>query len=445
MATAATLAHAETNDLTPYFMPFTANRAFKADPRMLVGAEGMHYLAKDGRHILDASAGLWCVNAGHGRKEIVEAVQRQVETMDYSPPFQMGHPAAFELASRVAAMAPADLDNVFFANSGSEAVDTALKIALAYHRTRGEGQRTRFIGRERGYHGIGFGGISVGGMTANRKMFGAMLPGVDHLPHTYDKEHQAFSRGQPDWGAHRADDLENILALHDPSTVAAVIIEPVAGSTGVLPPPKGYLERLREICDKHGILLIFDEVITGFGRIGAAFASDRFGVVPDMFTMAKGLTNATVPASGVVMKRDIYETFMTGPEWMAELFHGYTYSAHPLAIAAGLATLEVYKTDGLFERSREMESYFEEGLHSLRDAPRVLDIRNFGLMGAIDLEGEPGKPGKFGYDVFVRCYQKGLYVRMSGDSLAFSPPLIVERQHIDQTFETVREVLTELG
>jgi beta-alanine--pyruvate transaminase len=443
MAIAATLAHAETNNLEPFFMPFTANRAFKADPRMLVGAEGMHYLAKDGRRVLDGSAGLWCVNAGHGRREIVEAVQRQVETMDYAPPFQMGHPAAFELAARLAAMAPADLDSVFFANSGSEAVDTALKIALAYHRARGEGHRTRLIGRERGYHGIGFGGMSVGGISANRKMFGAMLPGVDHLSHTHNPEKQAFSRGQPEWGGHLADDLERIVALHDPSTIAAVIVEPVAGSTGVLPPPKGYLEKLRAICDKHGILLIFDEVITGFGRVGASFASERFGVVPDMFTMAKGLTNATVPASGVVMKRKIYDAFMDGPEWMIELAHGYTYSAHPLAVAAGLATLEVYKADGLFERGRAMEASFEEGVHGLRDAPGVTDIRNFGLMGAVDLTPIPGKPGKRGYDTFLACWQKGVYIRMSGDTLAFSPPLIVEQEHIDQIFTTVREAIRE--
>ncbi len=442
--TAASIAHANANDLDPWFMPFTANRSFKQAPRLLVSAEGMHYTSKDGRQILDASAGLWCVNAGHGRKRIVEAVQAQVATMDFAPTFQMGHPAAFELASRVAALAPEGLDTVFFANSGSEAVDTALKIALAYHRSRGEAQRVRFVGRERGYHGVGFGGISVGGISANRKMFGSMLPYVDHLPHTHNLREMAFSRGQPEWGAHLADDLERICALHDPSTIAAVIVEPVAGSTGVLVPPKGYLERLREITEKHGILLIFDEVITGFGRLGKAFASEYFGITPDMMTIAKGLTNATVPASGVVLKPEIYESLMQGPEWMVEFAHGYTYSAHPLAVAAGLATLDVYKEDDLFNRGAALAPVLEDAVHSLKGEPHVIDIRNIGLMAAVELAAVPGAPGKRGYDAFLKAYEAGVYIRLAGDVLAFSPPLIAEASHIETMVETLRKVLRTL-
>ncbi|MCA8926832.1 MAG: aspartate aminotransferase family protein [Alphaproteobacteria bacterium] len=442
--TAASIAHANTNDLDPWFMPFTANRSFKKAPRLLVSAEGMYYTAKDGRQILDASAGLWCVNAGHGRKKIVEAVQAQVATMDFAPTFQMGHPAAFELASRVAALAPEGLESVFFANSGSEAVDTALKIALAYHRARGEGQRVRFVGRERGYHGIGFGGISVGGISANRKMFGAMLPYVDHLPHTHNLKEMAFSQGQPDWGAHLADDLERICALHDPSTIAAVIVEPVAGSTGVLVPPKGYLERLRAITEKHGILLIFDEVITGFGRLGKAFASEYFGITPDMMTIAKGLTNATVPASGVVLKREIYDAMMQGPEWAVEFAHGYTYSAHPLAVAAGLATLDVYKEEDLFNRGNDLVPVLQDAVHSLKGEPHVIDIRNIGLMAAVELAPAEGAPGKRGYDAFLKAYEAGVYIRLAGDVLAFSPPLIAEPSHIEVMVETLRKVLRTL-
>ncbi len=439
--TAASLAHANVNDLEPWFMPFTANRSFKKQPRLLVSAEGMYYTAKDGRKILDASAGLWCVNAGHGRQRIVEAVQAQVATMDFAPTFQMGHPAAFELASRVANLAPAGLDSVFFANCGSEAVDTALKIALAYHRVRGEAQRVRFVGRERGYHGIGFGGISVGGISANRKLFGAMLPYVDHLPHTHNLEHMAFSKGQPEWGAHLADELDRICALHDASTIAAVIVEPVAGSTGVLVPPQGYLERLRELCDKHGILLIFDEVITGFGRLGKAFASEYFGVTPDMMTIAKGLTNATIPASGVILRGDMYDTLMQGPGLGRGVHHGYTYSAHPVAIAAGLATLDVYKEEGLFERGAALAPMFQEALHSLKDEPNVIDIRNIGLMGAVELAPEAGKPGKRGYDVFLKCFEMGVYCRVAGDVLAFSPPLIAEEKHVEEAVETLRKAI----
>ena len=442
--TAASLAHANTNDLDPWFMPFTPNRSFKQAPRLLVSAEGMYYMSKDGRRILDSSAGLWCVNAGHGRKKIVEAVQAQVATMDFAPTFQMGHPAAFELASRIAAIAPPGLDSVFFANSGSEAVDTALKIALAYHRARGQAERVRFVGRERGYHGVGFGGISVGGISGNRKMFGAMLPYVDHLPHTHSLKDMAFSRGQPAWGGHLADDLERICALHDPSTIAAVIVEPVSGSTGVLVPPQGYLEKLRAITEKHGILLIFDEVITGFGRLGKAFASEYFGITPDMMTIAKGMTNATVPASGVVLKQEIYDGLMNGPEWGIELAHGYTYSAHPLAVAAGLATLDVYKEEGLFERGASLAPVLEDAVHSLKGEPHVIDIRNIGLMAGVELAPIPGQPGKRGYNAFLKAFEAGVYIRLSGDTLAFSPPLIAENQHIETMVETLRKVLRGL-
>jgi beta-alanine--pyruvate transaminase len=444
LPTAASLAHANVNDLEPWFMPFTANRTFKKAPRLMVAAQGMYYTAKDGSQIMDAAAGLWCVNAGHGSKRIVEAVQAQVATMDFAPSFQMGHPAAFELASRVANLAPAGLDSVFFANSGSEAVDTALKIALAYHRARGQAERVRFVGRERGYHGIGFGGISVGGISANRKAFGTMLPYVDHLPHTHNLSEMAYSKGQPDWGSHLADELERICALHDPSTIAAVIVEPVAGSTGVLVPPKGYLERLREITQKHGILLIFDEVITGFGRLGSAFAADHFGVTPDMMTLAKGLTNATIPASAVVMRGDIYDDLMNGPEWAVELAHGYTYSAHPVAVAAGLATLDVYKEDGLFERAAALAPAFQEALHSLKGEPHVIDIRNIGLMGAVEMAPIAGQAGKRGYDAFLKCFENGVYLRLTADTLAFSPPLIAEESHIEQAVECLRKVLRAL-
>ena len=444
MSSAGSLAHVDTNNLDSFFMPFTANRQFKKDPRLLVRAEGMYYYTHDDRRVIDAAAGMWCVNAGHCHPKIVEAVQKQVATLDYSPAFQMGHPAAFELAARLAAIAPGDLDFVFLANSGSEAVDTALKIALAYHRARGEGHRTRLIGRERGYHGVGFGGTAVGGIKNNRKAWGALLPGVDHIRHTSDLKEMAFSRGQPEWGAHLAEDLVRLCDLHDPSTIAAVIVEPVAGSTGVLPPPKGYLERLRQICTENGILLIFDEVITGFGRIGASFASEYFGIVPDMMTIAKGLTNATVPASGVIMRKPIYDAFMTGPEWMIELTHGYTYSAHPLALAAGLATLDVYRDEGLFERARDLAPTFEQGIHSMRGLPHVIDIRNMGLMGAVELASRPGHPSGRAYDVFIKCYQRGVYVRFAGDVIAFSPPLIVTADQLTQVFETVAQAIREV-
>jgi beta-alanine--pyruvate transaminase len=401
----------------------------------------MYYWTDDGRRILDGFSGLWCCNAGHCRKPIVEAIQRQAATMDYAPAFQMGHPLAFELANRLAGMAPGQLDHVFFCNSGSEAVDSALKIALAYHRVKGEGSRTRLIGRERGYHGVGFGGISVGGIPANRKMFGTMLAGVDHLPHTHDLAHNAFTRGQPKWGAHLADELERLVALHDPSTIAAVIVEPMAGSTGVLIPPEGYLQRLREITRKHGILLIFDEVITAFGRVGAAFAADVYGVEPDMITFAKGVTSGTVPMGGVIVSSDIYQAFMAGPPAAIELFHGYTYSAHPLACAAGVATLQLYEDEDLFARARRMAPKLEEAAHSLRGAPHVIDVRNQGLVAGIELAARPNAVGARGFETFLRCFEQNVLVRSTGDIIALAPALIVEEAQIDELVGTLKKVL----
>ncbi|HUN48281.1 MAG TPA: aspartate aminotransferase family protein [Stellaceae bacterium] len=432
-----------TNNLEAFWMPFTANRQFKAHPRLLAGAEGMHYQTVDGRRILDGTAGLWCVNAGHGRREIAEAVHAQALKLDYAPSFQMGHPIAFEAAAKLATMLPSGLDHVFFTNSGSESVDTALKIAIAYHRIRGEGTRTRLIGRERGYHGVGFGGISVGGISSNRKFFGSLLPGVDHLPHTHNLEKNAYTRGEPQWGAHLADDLERLVALHDASTIAAVIVEPVAGSTGVLVPPKGYLQRLRQVCDKYGILLIFDEVITGFGRLGASFAAEYFGVVPDLATMAKGVTNGTVPMGAVAARKGIYDAFMQGPEGAIELFHGYTYSGHPLAAAAALATFDIYARDGLFERAKALSGYWEDAVHSLKGLPNVIDLRNIGLVAGIELEPMVGKPAARAFDAFVKCYERGLLIRTTGDIIALSPPLIVEKSHIDEMFGTLGDVLKQ--
>jgi beta-alanine--pyruvate transaminase len=427
-------------DLSAWWMPFTANRQFKDAPRLFSGASGMYYRTPDGRQVLDGTAGLWCVNAGHGRPEIAEAVHRQLLDLDYAPPFQMGHPGAFELSARLARLAPAGLDRVFFANSGSESVDTALKIAFAYHRAKGQGQRTKLIGRERGYHGVGFGGVSVGGLVNNRRMF-PTLPGVDHLSHTHLPAKNAFSVGLPEHGAELADEVERLASLHGGETVAAVIVEPVAGSGGVLPPPKGYLERLRALCDKHGILLIFDEVITGFGRTGAPFAAQRLGVTPDIMTTAKGVTNGVVPMGAVFVNRQIHDAFMQGPPEAIEFFHGYTYSGHPVACAAGLATLDIYAREGLLTRALELEGVFADALHGLRDAPHVTDIRNFGLMGAIDLAPRPGKPGGRGYDVLVGALGRGALVRASGDTLAFSPPLIVSEAQIGELFDTVRQVL----
>ena len=429
------------NDLQPYWMPFTSNRQFKGNPRLLVAAKGLHYTSIDGRQILDGTAGLWCCNAGHGHPKIVKAIQEQAAEMDYAPAFQMGHPKAFELASRVAALAPGDLDHVFFTNSGSEAVDTALKIAINYHRLRGEGTRTRLIGRERGYHGVGFGGMSVGGIANNRKFFGPLLGGVDHLPHTYDRAKQAFSKGEPDWGAHLADELERLVVLHDASTIAAVIVEPVACSAGVFVPPKGYLKRLREICTKYGILLIFDEVITGFGRLGARFAAEYFDVQPDLVTTAKGLTSGAVPMGCVIVRKGIYDTFMTGPDHMIELFHGYTYSGHPLACAAGLAALEVYAEEKLFDNARNLSSYWQETAHGLKGLPNVVDIRNLGLIAAIELEPIAGQPAKRAFDVFLRSLEKGLLVRTTGDIIALSPPLTITRKEVDEIFAKLGEVL----
>ena len=426
-----------------FWMPFTANRQFKAKPRLLAKAQGMHYWTPEGRQVLDGAAGLWCVNAGHGRREITEAVSRQIAEMDFAPVFQMGHPLAFELANEVVRWLPQGLDHVFFTNSGSESVDTALKIALAYHRVRGEGTRTRLIGRERGYHGVGFGGISVGGMVNNRKFFAAQLPGVDHLPHTHDLARNAWTRGEPEHGANLADELERLVALHDASTIAAVIVEPVAGSTGVLIPPKGYLKRLREICTKHGILLIFDEVITGFGRIGAPFASEYFGVTPDMITMAKGLTNGSIPMGAVAAKKEIYDAFMQGPEGAIELFHGYTYSAHPIACAAGIATQRIYREEGLLTRAKDIGDDWADAVHSLKGLPHVIDLRNLGLIGAVELEPIPGKPGARGFDVFVRAFEKGLLARVTGDIIALSPPLIIERSHIDELVGKLAEAIRE--
>jgi beta-alanine--pyruvate transaminase len=435
---------AKPNDLSAFWMPFTANRQFKTAPRMFVAAEGMFYTTDDGRKVLDGTAGLWCSNAGHGRAEITEAIQAQAAELDYAPAFQMGHPKAFELASKLAQMMPPGLGHVFFTNSGSESCDTALKMALAYHRVRGEGQRTRLIGRERAYHGVGFGGLSVGGIAGNRKHFGPLLAGVDHLPHPLDIARNAFTRGQPEWGAHLADDLERIVALHDASTIAAVIVEPLQGSTGVIVPPKGYLEKLRAICDKHGILLIFDEVITGFGRLGVPFAIDYFGVVPDIVTTAKGLTNATVPMGAVFASSKVHDAFMSGPEHLIEFFHGYTYSGHPLAAAAGLATLEVYRKEGTLERGAELSQYFEDAAHSLKGLPHVIDVRNLGLVAGIELEPIPGAPTKRAFEAFLRCFEKNLLIRTTGDIIALSPPLIMEKSHIDEIFGTLAEVLKTL-
>ncbi len=430
-----------TQNLDAYWMPFTANRQFKQAPRILTGADGMIFTDDRGRQILDGIAGLWCVNAGHNRPKIVQAIQRQAALLDFAPPFQMAHPKVFELANRLIELTPAGLNKVFFTNSGSESVDTALKMAIAYHRVRGDASRTRLIGRERGYHGVNFGGISVGGIVGNRKLFGPMLGGVDHLCHTHDPARNAFSVGQPLQGAEFANDLEKLIALHDASTIAAVIVEPVAGSTGVLIPPVGYLQRLREICDKHGILLIFDEVITGFGRTGQPFAAQTFGVTPDLMTAAKGLTNGCVPMGAVFATQAIHDTFMNGPEHLIEFPHGYTYSGHPLACAAALGTLDTYADEGLLTRATQMQGYFAEGLHSLKGLPHVIDIRNIGLIGGVELTPLPGEPGKRAFSLFLDCWEQGLLIRTTGDTVALSPPLIIERSHIDQMIDTLRKAL----
>ncbi|MDI9313095.1 MAG: aspartate aminotransferase family protein [Hydrotalea sp.] len=432
------------NDLEAFWMPFTANRQFKQKPRLFVSASGMYYKTDDGRTVLDATAGLWCVNAGHCRPKITEAVQKQVAELDYAPAFQMGHPKIFELSSQLVSMFPKGYDYAFYTNSGSESVESALKIALAYHKMRGEGGRTRLIGRERGYHGVNFGGISVGGIVNNRKFFGTLLTGVDHLPHTHNLAKNAFSKGVPQHGAELADDLERIVTLHGADTIAAVIVEPMAGSTGVLIPPKGYLQKLRDICTKHGILLIFDEVITGFGRLGSPFAVDYFGVEPDMVTTAKGLTNGVIPMGAVICKKHIYDAFMKGPEHMIELFHGYTYSGNPVATAAGLATLETYREEKLFERARDLAPYWENALHSLKGMPHVIDIRNLGLVGAVELEPMKDQPTKRAFSAFLKAFDKGLLIRTTGDIIALSPPLIIEKKEIDQIVTMLGDILKTL-
>jgi len=425
-----------------FWMPFTANRQFKKAPRLLARAEGMYYWTPEDRKILDGTSGLWCVNAGHCRPKIVQAVQKQVAQMDFAPTFQMGHPVAFEFAERLARIAPGGFSRVFFTNSGSESADTALKIALAYHRARGESGRYRLIGRERGYHGVNFGGMAVGGITANRKFFGPGVAGVDHIRHTHDPARNAFSKGQPKHGVEFADELERLCVLHDPSTIAAVIVEPVAGSAGVLVPPLGYLERLREICTRHGILLIFDEVITGFGRLGKPFGAQRFNVMPDLFTTAKGLTNATVPMGAVFVKDAIFEAFMQGGEGI-ELFHGYTYSAHPAACAAGLATLSIYQDEGLLTRAKEMAPAFEKAAHGLRGLPNVIDVRNYGLVAGIELEPIAGSPTKRAFDIYLKCFERGLLIRTTGDTIALSPALIIEQKHLDELFGILSQAIRE--
>jgi len=432
------------SDLDAYWMPFTANRQFKANPRLLAKASGMYYETTDGRKILDGVAGLWCVNAGHGRKEITQAVARQLEVMDYAPAFQVGHPGAFDLANALVKIAPPGLDHVFFTNSGSESVDTALKIALAYHRAKGDAARVRLLGRERGYHGVGFGGISVGGMVANRKAWpGAMIPGVDHLRHTHDLQRNAFTRGLPAHGMELADDLERLVALHDASTIAAVIVEPIAGSTGVVLPPQGYLQRLRQICDKYGILLIFDEVITGFGRTGSPFAAQEFGVTPDLITCAKGLTNGAIPMGAVLASKQVYDAFMQGPPGAIELFHGYTYSAHPTACAAGLATIAIYENEKLLTRAKQTGVAFEQAVHGLRGLPHVIDIRNYGLVAGVELEPIAGSPGARAFGIYLKCFERGLLIRTTGDIIALSPALIIEPKHIDELFGILSQALKD--
>jgi beta-alanine--pyruvate transaminase len=426
------------------WMPFTANRAYKISPRQLKSAKDMHYVSDDGRQILDGTAGLWAVNAGHCRTSIVEAIRKTAAELDYAPPFQLGHPLAFELASRLAKIMPVGLDRIFFTNSGSESVDTALKIALAYQRAIGQSSRTRLIGRERGYNGVGFGGISVGGIVNNRRQFGTLLTGVDHLPHTHNLEHNAFTKGRPAWGAHLADNLESIVTLHGAETIAAVIVEPMAGSTGVLVPPVGYLEKLREITKKHGILLIFDEVITAFGRVGGATASGTLGVTPDLITMAKGLTNAAVPMGAVAVSRHVHDGVVEGGPDGIELFHGYTYSGHPLAAAAGLATLDLYKAEGIFEHATSLHGYWQDAVHSLKGKRHIIDVRNMGIVAGIELEPRPGAPTKRAMELFHKCFDNGLLVRATGDIIALSPPLTLEKVHIDEMVGRIGDLLETL-
>ncbi len=430
----------KTNDLSAFWMPFTANRQFKKNPRIFVGAERMHYITDDGRRVLDGTSGLWCVNAGHCRPKIVEAIQKQAATLDFAGTFQMGHAKAFECASRLVNIAPKGFDHVFFTNSGSESVETALKMALAYHRAKGNAGKVRLIGRERGYHGVNFGGTAVGGISNNRKMFGSLLSGVDHIRHTHDIGKNAFTRGEPEHGADLADDLERLVALHDASTIAACIVEPVACSTGVIIPPKGYLKRLAAICAKHDILLIFDEVITAFGRLGTPFGTDYFGVAPDIITTAKGVTNGTIPMGAVFVTSKIHDAFMNGPDNVIDFFHGYTYSGHPMACAASIGTLDTYYDEGLLTRATELSSYWEERLHTLKGMPHIIDIRNIGLIGAIEFDPSPGEPGKRAYDRFVKAFENNLLIRQTGDIIALSPPLIISKAEIDQLFDTLTMV-----
>jgi beta-alanine--pyruvate transaminase len=434
-------------NLEHYWMPFTDNRRFKAKPKMVTAAKDMHFTTAEGRQVLDGLATLWCVNAGHTRPRIVEAIRKQAGELDFAASFSLGHPLAFRLAERIAALAPAGMGHVFFTNSGSEAVDTALKIAIAYHRLRGEGTRTRFVGRERSYHGVNIAGISIGGVAANRKAYsGALLPGVDHLRHTHDPN-RVFVRGCAEKGAELADELEErIIALHDASNIAAVIVDPVSASGGVLVPPKGYLARLRDICTRHGILLVFDEVITGWGRLGAPFAAQHFGVEPDLITFAKGVTSGAVPLGGVIVKDSIYQAFTSSQGAGIEFFHGYTYSGHPLACAAGIAALETYEEEKLFSRAKgPLAQNFEDGIHALKGLPNVIDCRNLGLIGAVELAPRPGAYGARAFDAFEKCWDKGVFVRPVGDSIAFCPPLIAEKKHLDQMFGTVSEVLKGLA
>jgi beta-alanine--pyruvate transaminase len=430
-------------DTSAWWMPFTANRQFKAAPMLLARAQGMHYFTPDDRPVLDGAAGLWCVNAGHGRREIVDAVSAAIGELDYAPPFKIGHPLAFRAAKALATVLPAGFGNVFFVNSGSEAAETALKIARAYHVARGQPERVWLIGRQRGYHGVNFGGISVGGIPHNRAAFGPLLQEVDHLRDTHDPARSAFARGQPEHGAEFADDLLRIVAEHGADNIAAVIVEPMAGSTGVLPPPKGYLERLRAICSEHGILLIFDEVITGFGRLGAPFATQRFGVDPDMIAMAKGMTNGTIPMGGVAVRSHVYDALMQGPEGTIELFHGYTYSGHPAASAALIATLEIYAREQLFQRARDLEPYWQDAIHSLRQSPNVIDVRDIGLVGGVELAPIDGRPGARGSDVYRRAFDHGLLVRVTGDTIALSPPLIISEAEIDELVDKLRSAIAD--
>lgn len=432
------------SSLESFWMPFTANAQFKSTPRMLVSAQGMYYTSDDNRQILDGTAGLWCCNAGHGRREISEAVSAQIHQLDFAPTFQMGHPLPFQFAEQLAEIAPAGLNKVFFTNSGSESVDTALKIALAYQRAIGQGTRTRLIGRERGYHGVGFGGISVGGIVNNRKTFGSLLTGVDHLPHTLSIEHSAFTKGLPEYDPGWAESLQNIVNLHDASNIAAVIVEPIAGSTGVIMPPKGYLKKLRDICTQHGILLIFDEVITGFGRVGSPFAAQEFDVKPDIITTAKGLTNGAIPMGAVFVSEEIYDAMVAPQSQAIELFHGYTYSGHPVAAAAGLATLDIYRNENVYTRASDLSDYWEQAVHSLKGLPHVKDLRNYGLIAGIELDSIPGKPGSRAFQVFTRCFEKGALIRVTGDIIALSPPLIIEKQHIDELFNLIADVLQHI-